>query len=212
MSVHTSAPGHRTSDPAPAGGKPSLDTRVLRGCLGQYATGVAVVTYDGEDGPRGATINSFTSVSMDPPLVLVSFARSTGAAGLLGDRPFVVNVLAAHQLDLALQFAGRPRDGLEVPWSTSAEVPRLRGSVAWLQCRPWATYDGGDHLLFLGEVVRYDSHRGDPLLFHRGQFRMVGLGVYDLPRVVQLDGRPIAPWVGHAHRIHQVSEAGLTVD
>lgn len=185
-----------------------LDARALRGCLGQYATGVAVVTYQGEDGPRGATINSFTSVSMDPPLVLVSFARATNAARLLTGRPFVVNVLASTQLDIALQFAGRPQAGLQVPWSPIAEVPRLRGTVAWLQCAPWATYDGGDHLLFVGEIVRHDSRRGDPLLFHRGQFRMAGVTVYDLPRVVHLDGRPIAPWVGHAHRLHEISEPG----
>jgi flavin reductase (DIM6/NTAB) family NADH-FMN oxidoreductase RutF len=184
------------------------DNQALRSCLGQYATGVAVVTYEGDDGPRGATINSFTSVSMQPPLVLVSFARATTAARLLGDRPFVVNVLASDQLDVALQFAGKPQTGLHVPWSPTAEVPRLRGTVAWLQCRPWATYDGGDHLLFLGEVVHHDSRRGEPLVFHRGQFRMVGVGVYDLPRIVQLDGRPIAPWVGHAHRIHEISEPG----
>lgn len=194
----------------PPGEQRPLDPRALRTCLGQYATGVAVVTYEGDDGPRGATINSFTAVSMDPPLVLVSFARHTTAARMLGTRPFVVNVLASTQLDVALQFAGRPQTGLDVPWSPTSEVPRLRGGVAWLQCRPWATYDGGDHLLFLGEVVHHDSRRGDPLLFHRGQFRMVGIGVYDLPRVVQLDGRPIAPWVGHApHRLHEISEAGL---
>ncbi|MGE3257131.1 MAG: flavin reductase family protein [Pseudonocardia sp.] len=189
--------------------QPKLDARAFRTCLGQYATGVAVVTYEGEDGPRGATINSFTSVSMDPPLVLVSFARPTTTARLLVDRPFVVNVLSSNQLDVALQFAGRPQPALQVPWSPSAEVPRLLGGVAWLQCRPWATYDGGDHQLFVGEVVHHDSRHGEPLLFHRGQFRMVGVGVYDLPRIVQLDGRPIAPWVGHAHRLHEISDAGL---
>src|SRR4051812_30192735 len=111
-----------------------LDARAFRTCLGQYATGVAVVTYEGEDGPRGATINSFTSVSMDPPLVLVSFARPTTTARLLVDRPFVVNVLSSNQLDVALQFAGRPRPELQVPWSPSAEVPRLLGGVGWMQC------------------------------------------------------------------------------
>lgn len=199
----------QTTEPAHGDDRRPLDPRALRTCLAQYATGVAVVTYNSEDGPRGATINSFTSVSMEPPLVLASFARSTNAARLLENRPFVVNVLASNQLDVALQFAGKPREGLEVPWSPTATVPRLRGGVAWLECRPWATYDGGDHLLFVGEVVRHDSRRGDPLLFHRGQFRMVGVGVYDLPRVVQLDGRPVAPWVGHAHRMHEISEPGF---
>jgi flavin reductase (DIM6/NTAB) family NADH-FMN oxidoreductase RutF len=98
---------------------------------------------------------------------------------------------------------------LVVPWSSEARVPRLRATVAWLQCRPWATYDGGDHLMFVGEVVHHDSRRGDPLLFHRGEFRMVGVGIYELPRVVHLDGRPIAPWVGRAHTLHEVSEAGV---
>jgi flavin reductase (DIM6/NTAB) family NADH-FMN oxidoreductase RutF len=185
-----------------------LDKRAFRNCLGQFATGVAVVAYAGEDGPRGATINSFTSVSMDPPLVMVSFARRTRAASALGERPFTINVLSSNQLDVALQFAGRPTEGLMVPWSAQASVPRLRGTVAWLQCRPWATYDGGDHLLFVGRVEHYDSRRGEPLLFHRGEFRMVGISVYDLPRAVQLDGRPLAPWVGHAHRLHEVSEPG----
>nr|WP_301650507.1 flavin reductase family protein [Streptomyces arenae] len=189
-----------------AAARPPLDTRALRGSLGQYATGVAVVTYQSDDGPRGATINSFTSVSMDPPLILVSFARSTTTAQLLGDRPFTVNVLAANQLDVALQFAGRQQTGLQVPWSPTAQVPRLLGTVAWLQCKPWATYDGGDHVLFVGEIVHHDCRRGEPLLFHRGTFRMIGVGVYDLPRIVQLDGRPIAPWVGHAHLLHEISE------
>jgi flavin reductase (DIM6/NTAB) family NADH-FMN oxidoreductase RutF len=187
---------------------PDLTPRELRRCLGQYATGVAVVTYTTDDGPRGATNNSFTSISVDPPLVMVSFARHTNAARYLDHTPFVVNVLASTQLDIALQFAGKPQEGLEVPWSDAAQVPRLRGTVAWLECRPWATHDGGDHLIYLGRVVRHGSRHGEPLVFHRGQFRMVGIGVYDLPRVVQLDGRPLAPWVGHAHRLHEATEPG----
>jgi len=209
--MNVPSPEPDTDDTIDAGVEPprKLDRRALRSCLGQFATGVAVVTYDGDEGPRGATINSFTSVSMDPPLVMVSFARHTTAARLLAGRPFTVNVLSSRQLDVALQFAGRPRQNLVVPWSPDAKVPRLRGTVAWLQCRPWATYDGGDHLMYVGEVVHHDSRRGDPLLFHRGEFRMVGVGIYELPRVVHFDGRPIAPWVGRAHRLHEVSEAGV---
>lgn len=188
---------------------PSLSPRELRRCLGQYATGVAVVTYDTDDGPRGATINSFTSISVDPPLVMVSFARHTNAARHLDHSPFVVNVLASSQLDVALQFAGKPQEGLQLRWCAEAAVSRLAGTVAWLECRPWAAYDGGDHVIYLGEVVRHGSHpHGEPLVFHRGQFRMVGIGVYDLPRVVQLDGRPVSPWVGHAHQLHELTEPG----
>lgn len=205
----TKRPAAAASAGAGTAPPPVLSPRELRRCLGQYATGVAVVTYPTEDGPRGATINSFTSISVDPPLVMVSFARHTNAASHLREASFVVNVLASSQLDVALQFAGKPQEGLEVGWCSEAVVPRLSGTVAWLECRPWATYDGGDHLIFLGKVVRHGSEaRGDPLVFHRGQFRMVGIGVYELPRVVQLDGRPIAPWVGRAHRLHEVSEPG----
>ena len=117
-----------------------------------------------------------------------------------------MNVLAEDQLDLALHFAGRPRPGFEVPWVEGADVPRLRGVVAWFECRPWATYEGGDHVLFVGEVVHYDSRRGKPLMFYTGDFRSVGLVLYELPRIIPLDGRPIADWVGPAHRLHEISE------
>jgi flavin reductase (DIM6/NTAB) family NADH-FMN oxidoreductase RutF len=203
----TSPAGEDLGRTAGPGCRP-VDTRALRQCLGHYATGVAVVTYDGEDGPRGTTINSFTSVSMDPPLVLVSLARQANAARLLPGRPFTVNVLSCSQLDVALQFAGRPQPDLRVPWSPDCAVPRLRRCVAWVQCEPWAVYDGGDHLLFLGRVTSYDQRRGEPLLFHHGQFRVAGMGVHDPPSVTQPGGRPIARWVGQAHQLCQVSEPG----
>ena len=185
-----------------------LDGRRLRSCFGHFATGVTVVTYEAGGESRGATMNSFTSVSIDPPLVLVSVARTARACEAMAGKPFVVNVLAENQLDLAFHFAGKAKPGVQIPWVERAGVPRLRGGVAWLECRPWAKYDGGDHVLFLGEVVRYDSRRGQPLLFYRGDFRMLGLAVYELPRVVPLDGRPIAEWVGSIHRFHQISDVG----
>lgn len=185
-----------------------LDTRNLRNCVGRFATGVTVVTYHHDGERHGATVNSFTSVSLDPPLVLVSLARSARAGQLLAGAPFAVNVLAANQLDIALHFAGRPRPELQVPWVDTADVPRLRGSVAWVQCRPWREYDGGDHVLYVGEVAHYDSRAGEPLLFAGGNFRRPGLTLYDLPRMVQLDGRPIPDWVDQLHRLHELSEFG----
>jgi flavin reductase (DIM6/NTAB) family NADH-FMN oxidoreductase RutF len=185
----------------------SLDMRALRSCFGHFATGVTVVTYAGEDGVgRGATVNSFTSVSMEPPLLLVSLARAARSCGALPDKPFTVNVLAEDQLDLALHFAGRTRPGFEVPWADAADVPRLRNVLAWFECRPWKHYDGGDHVLFVGEVVHYDSRRAKPLMFYTGDFRGVGLALYELPRIVPLDGRPLADWIGPAHRLHEISE------
>src|ERR1700749_1181311 len=96
----------------------------LRSCLGRFATGVVVVTFDSDDGPRGITVNSFTSVSMDPPLVLVSVARRARAHDALFDRAFCVNVLGGEQEALARRFAGR------AGWaSTWACRPRRRGAA-----------------------------------------------------------------------------------
>jgi flavin reductase (DIM6/NTAB) family NADH-FMN oxidoreductase RutF len=184
-----------------------LDARGLRSCFGHFATGVTVVSYEADGEVRGATLNSFTSVSVDPPLILISLARAARSCQALAGRPFVVNVLSEDQLDLALHFAGRTRPGLQIPWVERSQVPRLRGGVAWLQCQPWAAHEGGDHVLFLGEVVHYDSRRGNPLTFYRGNFRSMGLALYELPRIVPLDGRPIAEWIGSAHRFHEISEA-----
>jgi len=183
------------------------DPRRLRGCFGHFATGVTVVSYAADGEPRGATVNSFTSVSLDPPLLLVSLARTARACAALPDKPFVVNVLAEDQLDLAMHFAGRTRPGFEVPWLEGAGVPRLRGTVAWFECKPWAAYEGGDHVLHVGEIVHYDSHLGKPLLFYTGDFRSAGLALYELPRTVPLDGRPIAEWIGPAYRLHELSES-----
>src|ERR1700743_216472 len=111
-----------------------LDPRQLRQTLGRFATGVTIVTYADEGAPRGVTVNSFTSVSMDPPLILVSIGRNARAANGLAGPSFVVNVVVSDNLPLAQQFAGQNQDGLEVPWSKHHLVPRLRGSVAWLEC------------------------------------------------------------------------------
>lgn len=208
LTTRESAPHMGKGGNAQSNVAPKLDARRLRNCFGHFATGVTVVTYEAEGEPRGATMNSFTSVSMEPPLILVSVARKARACEAMVGKPFVVNVLAENQLDLAFHFAGKTRPGLKIPWVERSDVPRLRGGVAWLECRPWATCDGGDHVLFLGEVVHYDSRRGKPLLFYCGDFRMLGLAVYELPRVVPLDGRPIAEWVGSIHRFHELSDVG----
>src|SRR5438552_2353366 len=137
------------------------DPRQLRQCFGRFATGVTVVSYRGPDGVRGATMNSFTSVSIEPPLVLISLARASNSyAALEAGQPFTINVLGADQIDLALHFAGRPRPDIRIDWDAadSDAAPGLSGAVAVLQCRPWQRYDGGDHLLLVGEVTA-SQHR-----------------------------------------------------
>lgn len=140
----------------------------FRGGLGRFATGVAVVTFSGGDSHHGITINSFTSVSMDPPLVLISVGRNAKSHDLLFDRPFSVNILGAEQENVAWQFAGRPNH--QPIWVEGEVAPRLAGTLSWFECTPWAHYDGGDHTLFLGEVVNFDYRKGDHLGFIAGKF------------------------------------------
>ena len=141
----------------------------LRACMSRFATGVTVVTYASEDGPRGATMNSFTSVSADPALVLISVARRARSHDQLVDRPFCVNVLGAEQEPLARQFAGVP-DAAEPRWEPGARVPRLGNPLAWIECEPWRSYDGGDHTLVLGRVVDLGHRDGDALTYAWSRF------------------------------------------
>lgn len=186
----------------------ALDSRALRTCVGGFATGVTVVTYADDDGqPRGATVNSFTSVSLDPALVLVSLARKAKACELLHDRAFAVNVLCAEQLPVALQFAGRPNSDLDVRWVDGLVAPRLARCAAWLECRPWRQHEAGDHVLFLGEVLAFEHRRAEPLLFHGGDFHMRGVPLHQSPNTVVLDGRPVPGFLRAARRLHEHVDA-----
>lgn len=172
-----------------------IDPRRLRNCLGQFATGVTVVTCHGSESPHGVTVNSFTAVSLEPPLVLISLGRASRASRYLETRPFTVNVLAAGQQHLALNFAGRPQH-IAVPWQYDRFAPRLAGCVAYLCCVPWSSYDGGDHVLHLGEVRHVEFDGGEPLLFYRGRFRHLGHAFEGTPWIDSLDCPSGAGWFG----------------
>ncbi|MFE9674574.1 flavin reductase family protein [Streptomyces sp. NPDC006259] len=172
---------------APATAGTAVDPRELRRTLGHFATGVTVVTCRRGTLLHGATVNSFTSVSLDPPLVLVALDRRTRLAALLDDGCFVVNLLGEHQRDLALHFAGRP-SAHAVPWvDGDGDRPRLGGTLGHLVCHPWRTYDGGDHTLHVGRVEEFAAAGGRPLLFHRGLFPRL------MPEEPQQEG-PAAVW------------------
>jgi flavin reductase (DIM6/NTAB) family NADH-FMN oxidoreductase RutF len=141
----------------------------LRACMARFATGVTVVTYDGDAGPRGATMNSFTSISADPPLVLISVARRARCHDELTGRPFCVNILGAEQEPLAWQFAG-VADAAEPRWVAGARVPRISNPLAWVECEPWRSYDGGDHTLVLGRVIDLGHRDGDALTYTWSRF------------------------------------------
>lgn len=151
-----------------------MDTRTLRNAFGRFATGVTVITCENADGaPHGATVTAFTPISLDPPLVQVALTRTSKACGLLEGAAYAVNVLAADQVDVAMQFAGRPGQAT-VRWREGPTAPLLCGTAATISCRPWRTDDGGDHLLFLGEVVDIELHERRPLLFHGSAFHHLG--------------------------------------
>lgn len=157
------------------------DPRELRNCLGHFASGVTVITCEADGQPHGATVNAFTAVSLDPPLVMVSLDRRTKACQHLQNRPFVVNVLAEGQEDIALHFAGKPRTE-PIEWTRSEQgVPRLPGSLAHVACTPWNAHDGGDHVLYLGEVEEFAFDGGRPLVFYLGAFRHLGEAFETVP-------------------------------
>lgn len=142
----------------------------FRRALSKYATGVAIVTtVDAEHRPFGLVVNSFTSVSMEPPLVLWCLRRASSLFGKFEPAPtFGINVLAAHQADLAGRFSAKTEDRFAGVAYDSGVLgcPILPGAAATLECHTVAQYLAGDHLIFIGEV-RSCSHSGAaPLIFH----------------------------------------------
>ena len=146
----------------------------LRRILGMFATGVTVITTRVGDQIHGMTANAFMSVSMEPPLVLVSIDRRTKMCSLLHEgSSFAVSVLAADQNSLSDRFAGRSEEGAGEPsFEIVHETPLVEGSAAQFVAKVVRSYWGGDHSLFLGRV-EYASHDegARPLLFHGGRYR-----------------------------------------
>lgn len=152
----------------------AFDLRDFRGALGQYATGVTVVTTLAADGRKvGMTANSFTSVSMEPPLVLwCPSKRSPSLRDFEDATHFAINVLASDQHVLSRQFATPATDkfaGAETSEGI-AGVPLLDGAVAVFQCRTVSRFDAGDHVIYVGEVEKYTHDGGAPLVFHAGKY------------------------------------------
>ena len=152
------------------------DARTLRDAMGCFATGITVVTALAADGsPVGLTANSFTSVSLDPPLLLVCIANGAGSAPILrGASHFGVNVLQTSQQQTSNRFVGRGEDRFSAtPWEPGdSGVPLLSGSLVSFECHRHAVHEGGDHFILVGQVTRAQFEpRRDPLLYFRGKYR-----------------------------------------
>jgi flavin reductase (DIM6/NTAB) family NADH-FMN oxidoreductase RutF len=153
-----------------------LGSRELRRALGQFATGVAVVTAEAADGSViGLTMSSFNSVSLDPPLVLFSIDRKAFSLQAMAEaKGYAVNILGRGQEDLSNKFAKALGDKWTAVEHTLGHcaAPLLAGALAHFECEPYAQYDGGDHLIFVGRVVRFAADvANDPLIFFRGAYR-----------------------------------------
>ena len=153
---------------------PTSSPRELRDAFSTFATGVTVVTAIRPNGePLGVTANSFTSVSLDPPLLLWCLATSSSTAEAFTlNAPFAVHVLAHQQRDLAMHFARRSREKFEIDrtWRSNPAPPHIADALCRLECRVHSLHPGGDHLIVVGEVLALHRHPGLPLAFQGGLF------------------------------------------
>ena len=147
----------------------------FRNCLGKFATGVTVVTCaDADDNPCGVTANSFSSVSLDPPLILWNIAKVSHSLRAYLDAPhFAINVLGDDQLDLSAHFANTDHtlfDSVDYKRSENG-IPILSNTLARLECSTQQVHDSGDHFIIVGQVERFRSNNRPPLLFFGGRYR-----------------------------------------
>lgn len=155
----------------------SIDGKKFRKALGAFATGVTVVTTRGADGEDvGLTANSFNSVSLDPPMVLWSLdKKSSNLDAFTHSDHFAVHILSLEQEKVSNQFAKSESDrfaGIEVERGVE-NVPLLGGCSARFECRTTYRYEGGDHVIFVGEVVSFESFDRAPLVFHSGKYGLL---------------------------------------
>jgi len=153
-----------------------MDPREFRNAVGAFATGVVVVTARDEAGvPVGVTANSFTSVSLEPPLILWCLAKTANSCGAFERAEvFAVHILSSEQEGVSRRFATRGEDkfagvGLE---NGHRDTPLLDGSCTRLQCRTSAIHDGGDHIIIVGEVFDMNTNDVPPLVFHKGRYSL----------------------------------------
>ncbi len=154
----------------------AFDTRALRNAFGAFATGVTLVTTVGKDGkPIAMTANSFSSVSLDPPLVLWCIDKASDRLGIFESSPhFVINILAEQHKALSGRFAtkGQPYlDGVDYD-TLDTGCPVIKDACAIFECDVEARYDAGDHIIYVGKVRRFATPEGSgkPLIFHKGNY------------------------------------------
>jgi flavin reductase (DIM6/NTAB) family NADH-FMN oxidoreductase RutF len=155
----------------------------FRAVLGRFPTGVTVVTTCDGARPAGVTVNAFASVSLDPPLVMACIDKRSHLHDLVARSGiFAANILGAHQEDVSRRFAGQTADRNDrfhlTPYHDGVTgAPILEGSIAHVECRLVAVYPGGDHSIFLGQVVAVDATVGEPLTYYRARYGALDMQV-----------------------------------
>jgi flavin reductase (DIM6/NTAB) family NADH-FMN oxidoreductase RutF len=151
-----------------------MDSQELRRVMGHFATGVTVVTTkDGEDAPFGLTANAFASLSLNPPLVLVCVDKAAQCYSCFEDsKIFAINVLGEGQEEISRRFATKGAQKFNgIPWHKSESgLALLDGAIGHIECKVVYSYDGGDHTIYVGEVLRAKTTGERPLIFFRGKY------------------------------------------
>lgn len=169
-----------------------FDSREFRDAMGCFATGITLVTALTPDGkPMGLTANSFTSLSLDPPLVLWSLDRKSDTLAIFTTcQHFGVNVLRKRHRDLSSKFASKQNHEFDdIPFETwDSGVPLIPDALAAMECEVYARHEGGDHIIMVGHVLRLRSHlEGEPLLYYRGKYAELA---NETPAVPRPEGQP----------------------
>jgi flavin reductase (DIM6/NTAB) family NADH-FMN oxidoreductase RutF/DNA-binding MarR family transcriptional regulator len=154
-------------------GDPREDSRGFRQCLGQFSTGVTVVTAEHGGARVGVTANSFSSLSLDPPLILWSINRTSRAFAVFSEAAhFAVNILAEDQVQVSQRFASKEDDKFAtVDWYPGHDgAPLIRGAAARIECTTETLHEGGDHLLIVGRVTRFEREERRSLIFSQGRY------------------------------------------
>ncbi|MBC8048953.1 MAG: flavin reductase family protein [Chitinophagales bacterium] len=178
------------------------DLKELRKALGAFVTGVTVIaTLEANGNPRGFTANSFTSVSLDPPLILVCIAKSAVSyTTFAASKAFAVNILSEYQREISGVFASKAPDKFNaVAWRIGVGgSPLFEGVTGWFDCKTASTVDAGDHLILIGEIVDFGNSSANPLAYCRGGYVSLGLsqsaisaasGAAKVGAILERDGR-----------------------
>ena len=151
-----------------------FEPRTLRQALGAFVTGVTVITTRDPAGKvYGLTANSFSTVSLEPPLILWSQSKRAGSYSVFkGTDEFAISILAEHQADISSRFASAIDDKFEgvAVDEVFCGLPLIEGCIAWLHCRAVSQFDGGDHTVYIGEVLKVARGDGLPLVFGGGRY------------------------------------------